>query len=241
MNLIYARVSTDMQTTETQIKLCTKIAEQKGGETRLFVDEGVSTRKPMAKRPQLQAFLSEIHEDDLVIVYDLDRIGRSLIEGAIIYKQIKDLGAKITSVTNPNCDDPLTVHIKFAIAEDERRRISERTKHSMLVKRQKFERYGHIWYGYTLDPNLLETNKSSRAYGKPFKLIPEPNEQKVIQAMKEMYCQGLNYREIADQLTMNDWLTREGKAWQKNSVRRILMRELSNQSEIKNVHWTLQD
>lgn len=227
-NLIYCRVSTDMQTTQTQIDLCQEIAKKNGGETLLFVDESVSSRIPMEKREKLQEFLNEICEGDLVIVYDLDRIGRDIIEGITIYREIKQLGAKITSVTDPNCDNEFVVNIKFSMAQEERRRISERTKHSLRMKQNRFEKVGLVWYGYKLDTSEIQTDERARTCGKPFKLIPDSHEQEIIAYMKEMYAKGSSYQTIADWLNSTGNFTREGKTWFKASVRRILLRELNH-------------
>lgn len=239
-NLIYCRVSTDKQTTETQIDMCKEIAKKKGGDVLLFVDEGVSSRVPMEKRKQLQLFLDEICEGDLVIVYDLDRIGRDILEGITIYREIKRLGAKITSVTDENCDNELIINIKFSVAQEERRRISERTIHGLKNKQNRLEKVGQVWYGYTLDPNILQTNERSRTFGKPFKLVPEPKEQEAIALMRELYDQGASYQSIADCLTERGIMTRQGTPFFKNSVRRILLRELNHPAlQEKPYEWIL--
>lgn len=239
-NLIYCRVSTDMQTTETQIDLCKEIANKRGGKTLLFVDQAVSSRIPMEKRQKLQEFLDEIREDDLVIVYDLDRIGRDILEGILIYREIKRLGAKLTSYTDPNCDNELIINIKFSVAQEERRRISERTAHGLRNKQNRLEKVGQVWYGYRLDETILQTKERTRTFGKPFKLIPDPDEQAAIAKMKDLYSQGCSFQEIATHLTSEGILTRLGKPFLKNSVRRIVLRELTHPAlQAKSVEWTL--
>lgn len=227
--LIYARVSTDMQNTQTQLDMCKELAKKHGeGETLTFVDEATSSSIPMVLRPQLQAFLNEICKDDLVIVYDLDRIGRDLIEGATIYRDIKALGAKITSVVDQNCDNELMVNIKFSIAQEEKRKIKLRTIDALMSKQNRFEKVGQVWYGYTLDKNIIQTQERARTFGKPFKLIPEPTEQKAITLMKDLYQQGYSYQKIADELNSQGFVSRAGTQWLKGSVHRILQRELTH-------------
>ena len=78
---IYARVSTDKQTSENQLNQLRAIAEQNNwliiGE---FVDEGISGAKGRDKRPQFDALLKSAvrREFDLVMSWSVDRLGRSL-------------------------------------------------------------------------------------------------------------------------------------------------------------------
>lgn len=239
-NLIYCRVSTDEQDTEMQVSMCKKIAEENNAPTILFIDEAVSSRIPMEEREKLQEFLNEIHEGDLAIVYNVDRIGRDIVECVLIYREIKSLGGKLTSVTDRNCDDEFKMNIKFSMAQEEKRRISERTKHKLKDKQNKFEKVGTVWYGYKLDPNIIQTKEKARTFGKPYKLIPDPYEQEVISTMLRLRHEGISYQGIADYLTQNGIFTREGKVFPKMTVRRILNRELEHPAlEEKRFQWSL--
>lgn len=227
--LIYARVSTDMQTTDMQVQMCKALAKEHGDNNPcLFIDQAVSAKIPMDKRPQLQAFLDAICENDLVIVYDLDRIGRDLIEGATIYDEIKDLGAKLTSVTDRNCDNPFIVHIKMSVAQEELRKIGEKTRNALKAKQNNFEKVGQVWYGYELDQNIIQTKERARTEGKPYKLIPNPHEQEAISIMKSMRAEGHAFGKIVDALTERGYLTRVGTPFAKMTVKRILDRELNH-------------
>lgn len=239
-NLIYCRVSSDKQDTETQIELCKEIAKKNGKQPLIFIDEGVSSSIPMEKRPQLQKLLDEIYEGDLIIVYDIDRIGRDIVEGILIYREIKRLGANITSVTDSHCDNEFIINIKFSMAQEEKRRIKERTKDKLRTKQKNFEKSGHVWYGYMLDDKIIQTNENSRCYGKPYKLIPNPEEQEIISMMKSLYSGGQNFSDITRYLNSEGYRTREGKEFLKNTVRRILLRELTHPAlEAKRAEWIL--
>ena len=78
---VYARVSTDKQTTENQLNQLRAIADKNGWViVREFVDEGISGAKGREKRPQFDALLkSAVRRDfDLVLSWSVDRLGRSL-------------------------------------------------------------------------------------------------------------------------------------------------------------------
>lgn len=78
---IYARVSTDGQTTENQLQELRAVAQRNGWEVvREYVDHGVSGSKGRDQRPQLDAMLKGAvrREFDLIMAWSVDRLGRSL-------------------------------------------------------------------------------------------------------------------------------------------------------------------
>ena len=78
---IYARVSTDGQTTENQLRELRAAVERNGwlivGE---YVDHGISGAKGRRVRPQFDALLRAVarREFDVVAAWSVDRLGRSL-------------------------------------------------------------------------------------------------------------------------------------------------------------------
>lgn len=78
---LYARVSTDGQTTENQLRELRAAAERHGWEiVREYVDHGISGSKDRTQRPELDALLkaSIRKEFDLIMAWSVDRLGRSL-------------------------------------------------------------------------------------------------------------------------------------------------------------------
>lgn len=78
---LYARVSTDGQTTENQLLELRAVAERNGWEiTKEYVDHGISGSKGRSERPELDAMLkaSVRKEFDLIMSWSVDRLGRSL-------------------------------------------------------------------------------------------------------------------------------------------------------------------
>ena len=78
---VYARVSTDGQTTENQLRELRATVERNGwviaGE---YVDHGISGAKGRRDRPQFDALLRGVtrKEFDVVAAWSVDRLGRSL-------------------------------------------------------------------------------------------------------------------------------------------------------------------
>jgi len=78
---LYARVSTDAQTTENQLLQLRAVAERHGWAiVAEFVDHGVSGAKGRQERQQFDALLRGVarREFDMIAAWSVDRLGRSL-------------------------------------------------------------------------------------------------------------------------------------------------------------------
>ncbi len=78
---LYARVSTDSQTTDNQLRELRHVAERHGWTiVAEFVDKGISGVKGRDQRPQFDALSNAIsrREFDMVAAWSVDRLGRSL-------------------------------------------------------------------------------------------------------------------------------------------------------------------
>ena len=78
---IYARVSTDKQTTENQLNQLRAIADKNDWiVVAEFVDEGISGAKGRNKRPEFDALMKGAvrRQFDMVMSWSVDRLGRSL-------------------------------------------------------------------------------------------------------------------------------------------------------------------
>ena len=70
MNIGYARVSTEDQNPDLQLA-----ALKQAGCTRLFTDKATGAH---VKRPELAKCLKALAKDDTLVVWKIDRLGRSL-------------------------------------------------------------------------------------------------------------------------------------------------------------------
>jgi len=78
---IYARVSTDKQTTENQILALKEIAERSGYNiVQIYEDKGISGSKGREDRPALNQMMKDAthRKFELLMCWSLDRLGRSL-------------------------------------------------------------------------------------------------------------------------------------------------------------------
>lgn len=125
MSLIgYARVSTAEQDLALQLD-----ALQAAGTTRIFDDQGVSGAK--TERPGLTAALSFLRDGDTLVVWKLDRLGRSMTHLLHTVTDLESRGVGFCSLTeNVDTTTPtgrLVFHIFGALGQFERDLIRERT------------------------------------------------------------------------------------------------------------------
>ena len=133
MRIGYIRVSTIDQNTELQ-----REAIERANCELIFEDKMTGTK---AKRPGLNRLLKKLKPGDTVVVWKLDRLGRSLINLADLLQTFKQKNIKVLSLTEGiNTDTSMgrfTFHIMSALAEMEREIIIERTRAGLAVARKK--------------------------------------------------------------------------------------------------------
>ena len=131
----YIRVSTDQQSTSNQKFEINRYAASHNIQIDKWVEETISSRKPLNKR-KLGSLLAELKDGDILISTEISRLGRSLLEvmGILQHclaqncqiwtlKEHYKLGSDIASKVLAFC---------FGLsAEIERQLISERTKMSL--------------------------------------------------------------------------------------------------------------
>jgi DNA invertase Pin-like site-specific DNA recombinase len=124
MNIGYARVSTDDQHHENQIDQL-----KKAGCERIYTETASGGRWD---RPELQDCLKQLRKDDVLIVWKLDRLSRSLSDLLRILERIDKAGASFKSLTETlDTSGPcgrLMMNMLGAFNQFEREIIKERTK-----------------------------------------------------------------------------------------------------------------
>lgn len=137
----YARVSTQDQDTALQLD-----ALNKAGCEKIFQEKasGASRRG----RQELARCLASLGRGDVLIVYKIDRIARSLFDLLEILRQLERVGATIKSVTEPldttNSMGVFVVQILGAVAQLERSMIRERSIAGQIAARARGRLPGRI-------------------------------------------------------------------------------------------------
>jgi DNA invertase Pin-like site-specific DNA recombinase len=143
---IYVRVSTVEQETALQESELREYCERRGWEPVLYRDRGQSGAKQ--DRPALNQLLSDLRKRkiDVILVWSLDRLARSLKHLLSIAEECRALGVDLVSLRQ-NIDTTLpagrlTFSILGAVAEFERELLRERVKAGMAQARRAGKRIG---------------------------------------------------------------------------------------------------
>ncbi len=138
MKIGYARVSTKDQSLNLQ-----KDALKKAGCEKIYSEQISGTK---TDRTKLNEMIEHIRQGDVIVVWKLDRLGRSLRDLVNLVSKFQDLGVEFKSLQdNIDTTTPtgkLTFHMFAALAEFERDIISERTKAGLASARARGRRGG---------------------------------------------------------------------------------------------------
>jgi DNA invertase Pin-like site-specific DNA recombinase len=134
----YARISTDDQNLNLQMD-----ALQLAGCEKIYSDR-ISGAK--AARPGLSLALEVARTGDVLVVWRLDRLGRSLKDLIETMETLGQRGIGLSSlqesITTTNNSGRLIFHLFGALAEFERNLISERTTAGLIAARKRGHRGG---------------------------------------------------------------------------------------------------
>lgn len=214
---IYLRVSTAMQVESghglnSQMDAC--VAHCGGKKYEVYSDEGVSGGTPTYARPGLMKLLDEFERGDVLLVAQRDRMGRDPIIVAVLEKKIEEKGGSVVSVAGEGTgsDSPSDILIKRvvdAISEYVRLNGKLRVKAALRAKKMRGERTGSVPYGYRMAEDGIH-------------LLEEEDEQEVVKAAKERREEGDSYGEICRMLTDAGVMSRVGKPFIPQQVRRMV-------------------
>jgi len=143
---IYVRVSTNDQDTGLQETELKEYVESCGWSCAVYRDQGLSGAKN--ERPALTALMNDLRrrKADVVVVWGLDRLARSLKHLLTIAEECRLLGVDLVSLRQ-NIDTTLpagrlTFAVLGAVAEFEREMLRERVKAGMAQARRAGKRVG---------------------------------------------------------------------------------------------------
>jgi len=169
--VIYARVSTAEQTTENQTQELKRVAKRNGWAVEEVYEDTISGAK--ASRPALQRLLKAAvrKEFDVVMVWDVSRLGRSLKH---LVELLDDFHAKgINLYFHQQGIDTTTPSGKMmfqmcgVFAEFERSMIQERVKAGLERAKSEGKRLGRP----PVPPYMVDKIKALRAAGMSFPAI----------------------------------------------------------------------
>jgi len=214
----YIRVSTDKQVKEgisidNQAERIKSFCEREGLDLiEIIFDEGISGGKNRS-RPGFVKLLDMIQsrEMEILVLYSLERLSRDMLTLLSLERYLNEYDIALYTVEGrvdtSTMDGWMSFAMKAFMSEMERRQVKYRTKRAMEHLKKNGKVAGEIPYGYKrVGDQLIEIEE----------------EQGVIREANELYNNGCNLSQIARKLTRDGKLTRTGKPWTAQQVKRLL-------------------
>ncbi len=174
------------------------------------------------ERPAFQRLLADIEarKIDVVVVYKVDRLSRSLLDFAKVMERFSASGASFVSVTqNFSTADAmgrLTLNMLMSFAEFERSMISERTRDKIAASRRRGQwTGGPVPFGYSAKEKKLYVNEvEAQVVREAFTLFVQHRQMATVARM-------LNERGLLPRGARNR-PAEKGLRWTKGSIGRVL-------------------
>jgi putative DNA-invertase from lambdoid prophage Rac len=197
---VYIRVSTSDQNPELQLREIKDYANRQGWEIVETYQDTISGAK--ASRPGLNRLMADamVRKFQCLLVWKLDRFGRSLVDCLNNIKTLEDYGIRFIAVTQgldtdiQNPASQFLLHVLGAAAEFERSLIRERTQAGRLRYQQDF-RAGKV--GKTVQSR----SGKNLPVGRPRRVVNRDH-------VAELRADGFSYRQIAARLAVGEGTVR---------------------------------
>jgi site-specific DNA recombinase len=227
---IYTRVSTtgqelDGHSLEEQERQCKQLLEFQGHEL-VKVYSDVGSGGSFEHRPGYRQMLEEMNKEwDMVYVWKLDRLNRSLRNSIMFFEMLGDKDAYISCITEQvDTSNPMgrfIINIMSSLAQMEREQTRERVIMGSEAARRAGRWTGGVPYGYEIPIKVDMTgNRIERGI-----LTPHAEEAPIVQKIFELRAEGLKVSSICNRLVEEGIRTRHGNLiWNQNTVSGILKR-----------------
>jgi len=206
---IYARRSTEKQSEASikdQCRICERAALAAGFHVVVcYLDEGISGGT--AQRPGYQLLLegARAGQFDVIIAEDISRLWRNRCEYGSRSTEIEDSGLHLVTCVGDDTrrDGWMVITIKLAIAEQQRREISYRTRRGLEGLALAGKSTGGTVYGYR--------------NGKV-----DPDQALIIRQIFDQAANGASLARICALLRQSGWSAPRGGDWNRSTVAAIL-------------------
>lgn len=194
---IYARYSTDEQretSIEDQVRRCRQTAAKEGfsvDDEFVFSDSAVSgTAKGRAKRVGYQRLLDAIHNGlvDVVIIDDVSRVARNMVEGATLMEIAEQKGLRIITcdgIDSKQRDWTLLWSFKLITAVQEVKGTADKVVRGMVGQLERGYQIAQPAFGYV---GVREGSPNGRDGGTKWELHPERAD--IVRRMYHMRFEG---------------------------------------------------
>lgn len=185
-----------------------------GYDYEVFEDKGISG-KSIEKRPELQKILKKLNEFDIVLVWKLSRLSRSVRDFANMLYEFDKHKVRFISynekIDTQDASGKLLMYVISIVAEIERDNISENIK---LAKRQEFEN-GKVTARKVLGYDII--NKQ---------LVINKKEANIIKFIFETYNKTHNYYKTAQMCNSKGFKGKKGQQFHASSIKTIIQNQI---------------
>jgi DNA invertase Pin-like site-specific DNA recombinase len=162
----YTRVSTGNQDPQLQIDSLLSIGVQK----RDIFSDVMSGRKTAAERPGMGKLLEHAAEGDTIVVWRIDRLGRSLLDVLNTVAGLQEQGIQVRSISDgidpATATGRLMLNMLATLAEYERELIVERVRAGVTVAQNAGTKFGRPRIEPSVVAEKLAIVAAARAQGK---------------------------------------------------------------------------
>ena len=142
----YVRVSSDKQSLENQEYEIYKYADNNKLKIQKWVKETISSRKKIEER-ELFNLIQKLNADDILLVSEISRLGRNIMEVMNLLKECMEKDVKVYSIKENyklgnNLESKVLAFAFSLSAEIERDLISQRTKEALARKKSEGKKLG---------------------------------------------------------------------------------------------------
>ena len=178
------------------------------------------------ERPALKRLMAKVEagEVDVVVIYKLDRLTRSIRDFGRIMDVFEVTNAKIVAVTQEinttTSIGRLNLHVLLSFAQFEREMTGERTRDKIRAARRKGKwTGGYIPLGY-------DQPKGEK------RIVPNEDEAETVREIFRMYLEMRSLTALVTELNRRGWTTKRwttldgkswgGQSWSKGTIQRLL-------------------
>jgi DNA invertase Pin-like site-specific DNA recombinase len=180
-------------------------------------DEGQSGSNGLDTRIGLAEALARVERREVsgIVVYRMDRLARDLLLQETLMTRMRQAGAEVISVTEPDIDsdDPTRILVRQvlgSISQYERALIRGRMMAGKAAKvAQGGYGGGRPAFGYAAKDKTL---------------VLDPREQEAVELIRRLHADGASLRSIAQRLDADGHRPKSGERWHPTQIKRILER-----------------
>ena len=187
-----------------------------------YADKGI-TGTSATKRPQFMKMIEDAKNGDfdLIITREVSRFARNTVDTLTYVHQLKKVGVEVYFISDNiwsfDPDGDLRLTIMASLAQEESRKVSERSKKGQEISRKKGVYYGSgNILGYTRHSVIIDGEKTVT-------YDVDEEQARTVRKIFDLYLNGKGVRAIKYELESLGYKTAEGNShWHDANISRIL-------------------